>query len=93
LEDLLSWIQDYVTVEAPAIIATGGRIALGEDFATMMWEFVLHAYRTFTFAQAQTGSAIATDRVLFSLSKLSGQLYELYTTAYTVGVPYLQPRQ
>jgi hypothetical protein len=93
LEDLLSWIQDYVNVEAPAIIQTGGRIALGEDFAAMIADFVLHAYAAFQFAQGQTGSAIATDRVLFSLSKLSGQLFELYNTALTVGVPYLRSRQ
>jgi hypothetical protein len=94
LEDLLSWIQDYVTDEAPPIIQTGGRIALGEDFAAMIAEFVLHAYATFLFAKGQTGrSAIATDRVLFSLSKLSRQLFELYNTALTVGVTYLRPRQ
>jgi hypothetical protein len=93
LEDLLLWIQNYVTDEAPGIIQTGGRLALGSDFAQMIWQFVVHAYATFVFAQAQGGSAISTDRVLFSLSKLSGQLYELYTTASTVGLPYLRPRQ
>ena len=93
LEDLLLWIQNYVTDEAPAIIQTGGKIALGEDFANMVWQFCVHAFATYQYAQQQTGSAISTDRVLFSLGKLSGQLYELYSNAFTVGVTYLQPRQ
>jgi hypothetical protein len=93
LEDLLLWVQNYVTDEAPAIIQTGGRIALGSDFAQMIWQFVIHAYATYIFAQGAGSSAIATDRVLFALSKLSGQLYELYTSAFTVGLPYLAPRQ
>jgi hypothetical protein len=95
LEDMLSWIQDFVTGEAPAIIQTGGRIALGEDFAAMIADFVLYAYGTLIYAQdpAATGSPIATDRVQFSLAKLSGQLFELYNTAYTIGVTYLRTRQ
>jgi hypothetical protein len=59
----------------------------------MIWQFVIHAYATYIFAQGAGSSAIATDRVLFALSKLSGQLYELYTSAFTVGLPYLAPRQ
>ncbi|HYB56847.1 MAG TPA: hypothetical protein VEK12_11785, partial [Alphaproteobacteria bacterium] len=70
LEDLLLWIQNYVTDEAPAVIQSGGRLALGEDFANMAWQFVVHTYATYLFAQTQGGSPIATDRVLFSLSKL-----------------------
>ena len=94
LEDMLSWIQDFVTDEAPAIIQTGGRLALGQDFAAMINDFVLYAYGTLLFAQdpANSGSPIATDRVQFSLAKLSGQLYELYTSALTVGLPYLRTR-
>jgi hypothetical protein len=93
LEDLLSWIQDFVTGEAPSIIQSGGRLALGQDFAAMISDFVLYAYGTLLFAQNTTGSPIATDRVQFSLAKLSGQLYELYTSALTVGVPFLRTRQ
>jgi hypothetical protein len=93
LEDLLSWIQDFVTGEAPTIIQTGGRLALGQDFAAMISDFVIYAYGTLLFAQSNTGSPISTDRVQFSLAKLSGQLYELYTSALTVGVPFLRTRQ
>lgn len=93
LEDLLLWIQNYVTDEAPAIIQTGGKLALGEDFANMVWQFCVHAFATYQYAQTQSGSAISTDRVMFSLGKLSGQLYELYSNAFTVGTAYLQSRQ
>jgi hypothetical protein len=92
LEDLLSWVQNYVTGEAPGLIQNGGRLALGQDFANMVWQFTVQIYATYQFAQQQAGSPINTDRVLFSLSKLSSQLYELYTSAYQVGVPYLAPR-
>jgi hypothetical protein len=93
LEDMLAWIQDYVADEAPGIIQTGGRIALGEDFATMIGEFVLYAFATLSFAQSQGGTPIATDRVQFSVAKLCGQLFELYNSALTVGLPYLRTRQ
>jgi hypothetical protein len=92
LEDMLSWIQDFVTDEAPGIIQSGGRLALGQDFAAMIGDFVLYAYGTLLFAQNSAGSPIATDRVQFSLAKLSGQLYELYTSALTIGLPYLRTR-
>jgi hypothetical protein len=93
LEDMLCWIQDFVTGEAPAIIQTGGRLALGQDFAAMIGDFVLYAYGTLLFAQNSGGSPIATDRVQFSLAKLAGQLYELYTSALTVGLPFLRTRR
>lgn len=92
LEDMLSWFQTFVTDEAPGIIQTGGKLALGEDFATMVYQFCVHAYGTYMFAQQNRGTALGTDRVLRSLGKLSGQLYELYTSAVTVGVSYLAPR-
>jgi hypothetical protein len=86
LEDFLSWSQKFVTEEAPSIIQSGGKLALGEDFTNMIWQLCQYAYATLSFAQNSSGgSAIGTDRVLYALSKLSGQLFELFTSANAVG--------
>jgi hypothetical protein len=93
LEDLLSWMQNFVTDEAPGIIQAGGKIALGEDFCSMIWELALLAWGAYLFAQgASTPAGLNTPRVQTSLQKLAAQLYELFTLAYPVGVSYLAPR-
>jgi hypothetical protein len=92
LEDQLSWMQKFVTEEAPAVVQTGGKIALGEDFCNIIYELCYQAWGTYKFAQANPSKAISTDRVQYSLAKLAMQLYELYQLTYTVGVSYLEPR-
>lgn len=93
LEDLLVWIQSFVTDEAPGIIQSGGKFAIGEDFANVIWQLCNHAYATYDFAQnLPKGDPFGTDRALASLSKLAKQLYALFTAAYPVGVSYLPPR-
>lgn len=93
LEDLLVWMQSFVTEEAPGVIQSGGRFGLGEDFCAMIWQLSLHAYGLYLFAYSTTTLAgLNTNRVQTSMQKLAAQLYELYTQAYPVGVSYLAPR-
>jgi hypothetical protein len=93
LEDLLVWMQSFVTEEAPGVIQSGGRFGLGEDFCAMIWQLSLHAYGLYLFAYSTTTLAgLNTNRVQASMQKLAAQLYELYTQAYPVGVSYLAPR-
>ena len=91
LESLLAWIQDFVTGEAPGIIQTGGKFALGEDFTDVIWQLYTYTHATYIFAQGH-GPAFGTDRVLYSIRKLADKLYHLFKTARVVGVTYLPPR-
>jgi len=93
LEDLLSWTQAFVTDEAPAVIQSGGKFGLGEDFCAMIWQLSQQIYGAFQYAYTVgTPPGINTVRVLTSMQKLAGEIYELYTLAYPVGASYLQPR-
>ncbi|HUN43793.1 MAG TPA: hypothetical protein VMU81_26160 [Acetobacteraceae bacterium] len=93
LEDLLSWTQAFVTEEAPAVIQSGGKFGLGEDFCAMIWQLSQQIYGAYQYAyQMGTPPGINTVRVLTSMQKLAGEMYELYTLAYPVGSSYLQPR-
>jgi hypothetical protein len=93
LEDLLSWAESFVTDEAPGVIQAGGKFGLGEEFCSMIWQLSQQVYGTLLFAQGPaTTPGLNTVRVLTSLQKLAGQLYELYSRAYPVGESYLQPR-
>jgi hypothetical protein len=89
LEDLLAWIQDFVTGEAPGIIQTGGKFAIGEDFTDVIWQLYSYTHATYIFAQGY-GRAFGTDRVLYSLHKLADKLYLLFNAARVVGVTYLR---
>jgi hypothetical protein len=52
----------------------------------MIWQLCQYAYAIAHHAQTHSGgSAIGTDRVLFALSKLAVQLYELFGAASAVG--------
>jgi hypothetical protein len=89
LEDLLAWIQDFVTGEAPGIIQTGGKFAIGEDFTDVIWQLYTYTHATYIFAQGY-GRSFGTARVLYSLRKLADKLYLLFNAARVVGVTYLR---
>jgi hypothetical protein len=91
LEELLSMIQSLMTQEGPEIIQTGGKFAIGEDFSQMVQQLQDYVSAAITFAEAQTFSALNTDRVLVALYKLQRQLEELRNTASAVGITTLPP--
>ena len=91
LEDLLLWAQNFVGAEAQDAIQNGGKLGLGEDFIAMIYQLCTQAYGLYLFAEAQP-TAVSTDRVLQSLSKLAIQLWDLYQFAAPVGVTYIAPR-
>jgi hypothetical protein len=92
LEDLLSWMQNFVGAEAQEVIQNGGKLGLGEDFIAMIRQLFNQAHGFYLIAQAHTGSAISTDRVQQSIYKLCKQLEELYNLAAPVSVTYIAPR-
>jgi hypothetical protein len=94
LEDLLSWMQSFVTEEAPAVIQSGGKFGLGEEFCATVWQLSQQIYGTYLFAQspAAVPPGLNTFRVLTALQKLADQLYRLFTFAFPVGTSYLRPR-
>lgn len=91
LEEMLSMIQSLMTQEGPDIIQTGGKFAIGEDFSQMVLQLQDYVSAAITFAEAQTFSALNTDRVLVALYKLQRQLEELRSTANAVGIAKLPP--
>ena len=91
LEDILTWIQKYVTEEAPGIIQTGGRFALGGDFSQMVSQFRSLATGTALFASTSP-TALSAPRVILSLNKLTGSLTDLGAFASKVGRATLAPR-
>jgi hypothetical protein len=91
LSGLLGMIQSLVTRDGPDIIETGGRFGIGEYFSVMVEQLRDYVSATIGFAQAQSYSALNTNRVLVALSKLERQLDELLATARTVGIPSLPP--
>jgi hypothetical protein len=93
LEDLLNWMQNFVGAEAQDMIQNGGKLGLGEDFATMMSQLYTQAHGLYLYAQKQPTAAIGTARVQQSLYKLTTQLGDLYNMAVPIGVPYAAPRQ
>jgi len=91
LEDLLLWTENFVGDEAQDAIQNGGKLGLGEDFITMIYQLCTQAYGLYLYAQTQ-GSAISTIRVQQSLYKLTTQLWDLYNFASPVSLPYIAPR-
>jgi hypothetical protein len=91
LEDLLSWVQNFVTTEAPPVIQDAGRLGVGTDFLKMISELVDQAYALYMVAPS-LGGGMGTGRVLQSLYKLLLRLNELYLTAAPVSVAYIGPR-
>jgi hypothetical protein len=91
LEDILTWIQKYVTEEAPGIIQTGGRFALGGDFSQMVSQLTNLASQTASFALTSP-TALSAPRVILSLNKLTGSLTDLGAFASAVGRVSLPPR-
>jgi hypothetical protein len=91
LEDLLVWIQDFVSGEAQDVIQNGGRLGIGEDFVSMIQQLCTQAYGLYLYAQS-AGTALQTMRVQQSLYKLTTQLWDLNNVAAPVGVSYIAPR-
>ena len=91
LEDLLTWIQTFVTVEAPPVIQDAGRLGVGADFLQTISELVDQAYGLYVVAPSQ-GGGMSTGRVMQSLYKLLLRLNELYQTAQPVSTAYIGPR-
>jgi hypothetical protein len=90
LEDLLTWIQDFVTVEAPPVIQEAGRLGLGADFMRMISELIDQSYALYAIAPG-LGGGMSTGRVLQSIYKLLLRLNELYLTAEPVSTGYIAP--
>lgn len=88
LEDMLSWMENFVGGEAQDIITNGGRFGLGEDFVRMINELYLQAYGLYLYAHA-SGTAVGTARVQQSINKLVHQLWDLKTFAEPVSTKYL----
>jgi hypothetical protein len=91
LSGLLSMIQSLVTQEGPDIIQTGGKFGIGQYFSVMVMQLREYVSAAIRFAQAQSFSALNTNRVLVALHKLERQLVELQTTAAAVGISSLPP--
>jgi hypothetical protein len=91
LEDLLTWIQTFVTVDAPPVIQDAGRLGVGADFLQMISELVDQTYGLYVIAPSQ-GGGMGTGRVMQSLYKLLLRLNELYQTAQPVSTAYIGPR-
>ena len=92
LEDLLTWIQTFVTVEAPPVIQDAGRLGVGADFLQTISELVDQAYGLYVVAPSQ-GGGMSTGRVMQSLYKLLLRLNELYQTAQPVSTAYIPARR
>jgi hypothetical protein len=95
LEDLLLWMQNFVSVEAQDVIQNGGKLGLGEDFIVMCSQIYTQAVGLYLLSKQTTPpiAAMATNRVQQSLYKLATQLGDFCTMAASVGVPYIPPRQ
>jgi hypothetical protein len=88
LEDLLTWIQTFVTVEAPPVIQDAGRIGVGTDFVQVIEGLANQAYGLYLLAY-NGDTAMSTGRVLQSLLKLGRRLCDLYNLAEPVSATYL----
>lgn len=87
LEELLSWIQDFVGAEAKNVIQNGGRLGIGEDFKVMIAQLYTQAFGLYHMAQHHPPSAgMSTVRVQQSLYKLAQQLGDLFVAAAPVGL-------
>jgi hypothetical protein len=94
LEDLLAWMQSFVAEEAPAVIQSGGKFGLGEEFCATIWQLSQQTFGTYLYAQSvgAVPPGLNTFRVLTAMQKLADQLYRLFTFAFPVGTSYLRPR-
>jgi hypothetical protein len=92
LEDLLQWVQNFVTGEAQEVIQGGGKLGLGEDFKEMIAQLYTQAVGLLLYSQTAGGPGFGSMRVQQSLYKLAAQLLTLFTMADSVGVRYIPPR-
>ena len=92
LEDLLQWVQNFVTGEAQEVIQNGGKLGLGEDFKEMIAQLYTQAVGLLMYARAIAGPGFGTARVQQSLYKLAAQLRTLFTMADSVGLEYIPSR-
>jgi hypothetical protein len=95
LEDLLLWMQNFVSGEAQDAIQNGGKLGLGEDFVVMTGQIYTQAVGLYLLSLSNKApiAAMATNRVQQSLYKLATQLGDFCTMAAAIGTPYIPARQ
>jgi hypothetical protein len=93
LEDLLQWVQQFVTDEAKEVIQDGGKLGLAESFKEMIVQLYTQAVGLLLYAQVSGDPELGTMRVQQSLYKLASQLLTLFTMADSVGVRYIPARR
>ena len=82
VEELLSWIQDFASIEGPQIIQDGGKLAVRNLFlpaTRRLYEIVSGARRPLNWRMLPQG--YLTPRVQRSMQELEGQLLELVKLA------------
>jgi hypothetical protein len=94
-EDLLSWVENFATLEGPQLIQEGGRYAVGASFGTTAGS-LLSMVQQIPANQSSTAplpDGFFTPRVQRSLQDLSDQLSQLVNLAATTSYRILPEPQ